>query len=100
MSVTGHTLPTRISKVERVRLRNGTTLVLLTLDVTYLQAAGFTGPGVIMRVVSGAESMIVRGQLAFANPLDSLACVSVSAPGLDGVSVGDRFEFDRTGVAG
>ena len=100
MGATGHTLPTRISNVERVRLRNGTMLVLLTLDVTYLQAARFTGPGVIMRVVSGAESMVVQGQLAFANPLDSLACVSVSAPDADRVSIGDRFEFDRTGVAG
>jgi hypothetical protein len=98
MSAASQTLSARISVVERVRLRNGTKLVLLTLDVPYLQAMRFTGPGVTMRVISGGAATTVEGQLGFSNPLDSPACVGVSSPELGEVAIGDFFEFERTGT--
>jgi hypothetical protein len=98
MSTVSQTLSARISAVERVRLRNGTKLVLLTLDVPYLQAMRFTGSDVTMSVISGGAGTTVEGQLGLSNLLDSPACVGVSSPELGKVAIGDRFVFERTGT--
>jgi hypothetical protein len=69
-------------------------LVLLTLDMTYLQALRCMQDGASISVIRSGISCEVRAELAHVKPLDGNAILSVAASDLPGgIAVGDRVEI-------
>ena len=86
-------MQTTIETIERLTLGNNREVMILGLGIPYREALQFDRNGVLLRLSSEGTKREVLGSLAFMNPMDGPALVTVAESEAGAVREGDSLEI-------